>query len=303
MISVIGTVALDTIKTPLGHQQRLLGGSAIFSSIAASIFSTSYLHAVIGDDFPENYLCLLREKKIELSNLEVNKQQKTFHWEGYYEEDMAQAHTQKTELNVLSTFLPKVCEKSAQNKIVLCANVDPDIQQYVIKKFNAPQLIVLDTMNFWITTKRDSLLKAIQLCDVLMINDMELKLLTGASHLIEGLKAAIQLGPSCVIVKKGEHGAMMYNGQDFFSVPANKVEKVVDPTGAGDSFAGAFCGYLGQNAGGVIGYEDLKKAMVMGILVSSLTVQAFSVEGLLSLTKERVSYLLSDYKALTTIPD
>jgi len=302
MISVIGTVALDTIKTPFGHKQRLLGGSAVFSSIAASIFSTSYLHAVIGDDFPDDYLLLLREKKIELSNLEIAKQQKTFHWEGYYEEDMAQAHTQKTELNVLSTFLPNVCEKSAQNKIVLCANLDPDIQQYVIKKFNDPQLIVLDTMNFWITNKRDSLLKAIQLCDVLIINDMELKLLTGASHLLEGLKSAIQLGPSCVIVKKGEHGAMMYNGQEFFSVPANIVERVVDPTGAGDSFAGAFCGYLGQNVG-PIRYEDLKKAMVMGILVSSLTVQAFSVEALMPLTQEKVSYLLSDYKGLTSVPD
>jgi len=302
MISIIGTVALDTIKTPFGHKQKLLGGSAVFSSIAASIFSKAYLHAVVGDDFPEEYLSLLKEKNIDLSNLEVAKQQKTFHWEGYYEEDMAQAHTQKTELNVLSTFLPTVCEKSAQNKIVLCANLDPDIQQYAIHQFHSPQLIVLDTMNFWISTKRESLLKAIQRCDVLIINDMELKLLTGASHLLKGLKSAIQLGPSCVIVKKGEHGAMMYNGQEIFSLPANIVERVVDPTGAGDSFAGAFCGYLGQNRGS-ISYEDLKKAVVMGILVSSVTVQAFSAEALLSLSKEKVSYMMSDYKALTTIPD
>jgi len=300
MISILGTVALDTLKTPKGTRSHILGGSAVFSSIAASLFASPYIHAVVGEDFPQEHIQFLTKKNINLKNLEIKKNEKTFHWDGYYTEDMAQAHTNKTDLNVLGTFLPQICEKSRENPFILCSNLDPDIQFYAIDQFKNPKLIVLDTMNFWISHKKIALLNAIKKCHILVVNDMELKLLTETSSIIEGLEKAIRMGPQYIIVKKGEHGAILYNGQDFFCCPGYIVKNVVDPTGAGDSFAGAFCGFLSRSSD--IDFEKLKEAMVMGILVSALTVQGFGVEGLKDVNMLQLQESLGHYQASVSLP-
>lgn len=283
-ITLIGTVALDSIESPHGNFKRILGGSATYAATAARIFSPNDINviSIIGKDFPDEHHRHFDAHNINTEGLVVG-QGDTFHWQGRYEGDMAQAITIATDLNVLLEFDPVVPDSHKNSPFVFCANFDPELQEKAIRQFNNPQLVVLDTMNFWIETKLENLKNTLKLVDVLIINDQELRLLTGEANIIAALPKLTAMGPSRVIVKKGEHGAIMYTESSHFVTPAFPLKKVIDPTGAGDSFAGAFLGYLSKK--GTQTESDFREAVMAGTLVSSFTVQGFSLDQLKTITE------------------
>ncbi|MFC1770632.1 PfkB family carbohydrate kinase [Candidatus Margulisiibacteriota bacterium] len=299
-VTVVGTLALDTIRTPYGQHNLVLGGSATFSGVAASIYTKVNMVSIIGEDFPHSSLIFFKARNIDLAGIELAPG-KTFFWEGYYEGDMSQAHTVATHLNVLTQFNPKVPKEYKNSKIVFLANVDPIIQKNVIKQMQNSELIVLDSMNYWIKNKLQELKDTLKLVDVLIINDQELRQLTGIHNIAVAVKEVLNLGPKRIIVKKGENGAVMYNGQDYFFCPAFPVEKVIDPTGAGDSFAGAFCGYL--DAAKELTEEAYRKAVIVGTLVSSFTVQGFSLELLKTVDNKLLRHKYRQWRELVRVPE
>ncbi|MSR88821.1 MAG: sugar kinase [Candidatus Margulisbacteria bacterium] len=299
MLTISGTVAFDSIRTPLGSHSKLLGGSGMFASVAASLFAQPYLVSIIGQDFNPDYLAFLTSRKIDLSGIK-RSDGLTFHWSGFYEKDMGQAHTLATDLNVLLEFDPLVPTAAHNSRVVLMGNFDPALQKKAILQFKKPELVVVDTMNFWIENSIDDVRAMLALADVLILNDQELRLLTGVDNVIKALPEAIALGPKRIVVKKGEHGALMYNGSDYFMCPAVPITELVDPTGAGDTFAGAFSGYLST----VPVWDELafRRAVIYGILVSSHTVQGFSVDGIKSLTLDKLEAAFETYKSRSMLP-
>ncbi|MFC1616871.1 PfkB family carbohydrate kinase [Candidatus Margulisiibacteriota bacterium] len=298
-ITIIGTVAFDTIETPIGKHEKLLGGSASYAALAASVFSDVAIISIVGKDFPNNYLSLLKSKNINVDGIKVS-QNDTFAWEGYYEKDMNQAFTKETQLNCLTELDPEVPDDFKNSKIVFLANVDPVLQQKAIKEFTSPQLIVLDTMNYWIEHKSYDLGQALKQVDVLIINDQEARQISGNNNVILAVKEIAKMGPKRIIVKKGEHGSIMFNGNDYFCVPALPVKKVVDPTGAGDSFAGGFVGYLASKK--IFTEQTFRNAVVVGTLASSTTVQGFGVSTISKLNRGKIGELFSGFKEITTLP-
>ncbi|NQY73248.1 MAG: bifunctional hydroxymethylpyrimidine kinase/phosphomethylpyrimidine kinase [Candidatus Margulisbacteria bacterium] len=298
-VAIIGTVALDSIKTPSGEHNRILGGSATFSATAATIFGPAGIVSIVGKDFPSEHIEFFKSRNINLDGLH-HSEGDTFHWKGYYEGDMNQAITVKTDLNVLLEFDPVIPDSLKKSPIVFMANVDPVLQEKAIRQFESPELVILDTMNFWIEHKLEALKQTLKLVDILIVNDQEIRQLTGDYNLITAISKAIELGPKRVVVKKGEHGAMMFDGTDFYMFPAYPLSNLVDPTGAGDSFAGAFAGYLSTQKS--ISDETYKQAVIAGTLVSSHTVQDFSLNSLKKITPEVLNQTFKAFKPLISHP-
>lgn len=279
-IIVLGTVALDSVKTPFGKRKELLGGSAAHFSVAARLFTKVNLIAIVGGDFPKKHIAFLRSKGINLSSL-IMEGGKTFRWEGEYKGDLNSALTINTELGVLSVFKPQVSEEQRKIENIFLANVDPDIQEHLLRKMHSPKLIGLDSMNYWINTKRKELIRLLKRIDIYVANDQEARDLSGESNLIKAAKRLSSFGPKMVLIKKGEHGVLFYSRSlpgasgIIFSLPAYPVEKVIDPTGAGDTFAGGFMGYLAKS--GKINSSLIKKALAYGTVAASFNVEDFGL--------------------------
>lgn len=273
-VLVLGTVALDTVKTPFGERRQMLGGSAVHFAMAARLFCNVNLVAIVGKDFPGKYVSFLKQKGIILTSL-IHSEGKTFKWKGEYRGDLNTALTLSTELGVLSTFDPAVSRKQRKIKYVFLANIDPDIQKHLLGHMHSPALVALDSMNYWIKHKRSALLGLLRDVDIYVANDQEARDLSGESHLIKAARRLRAWGPPMILIKKGEHGVLFYSDDFMFSLPAYPVEKVVDPTGAGDTFAGGFMGYLTQVK--KINPAHLKKALVYGTVAASFNVEGFGV--------------------------
>tara|TARA_B100000780_G_scaffold278407_1_gene251824 strand:+ start:1345 stop:2265 length:921 start_codon:yes stop_codon:yes gene_type:complete len=294
---IVGTVAFDSIETPSGKADRVVGGAASYIALAASHFVREQeLISVIGEDFPEEFLSTLESRGVNTDGLVTIKGGKSFFWEGSYHEDLIGRDTVTTELNVLEGWVPVVPENSKSAKYVMLGNLDPVVQMSVLNQIPSPDLVVLDTMNFWMDIAMESLKKVISKVDVLMINDEEARQLTGFKTLPLAAAEIHKMGPKTVVIKKGEHGAMMFeDGNTFFS-PAMPLEKVIDPTGAGDTFAGGFIGYLARL--GDISWEAKKQAVVVGSVLASFTCEDFGTERLQSLQESEWHTRMRELRAM-----
>ena len=295
----VGTVAFDAIETPFGKTNKILGGSGTFVGLAASQFGIETgIVSVVGGDFPETYLSMMNEKGINTDGIEIIKSGKTFFWSGRYHNDMNSRDTLITELNVLEDFKPVVPEKFRDAKIVMLGNLHPSVQDSVIAQMTEkPTLIVLDTMNFWMNIALDELHQVLKKVDVITINDEEARQLSGEYSLVNAAKKIHDMGPKFVVIKKGEHGALLFNEGNMFFAPALPLAEVFDPTGAGDTFAGGFCGYLAKT--GDISFENMKNAIIYGSNLASFCVEKFGTERMQELTSEEVINRLQAFKELT----
>ncbi len=295
---VIGSLALDTIETPYGKAEYTLGGSATFISTTASYFLDGVrLVGIVGNDFPANEIDFLKSKKIDLSGLEISKTKKTFHWHGVYHTDMNQRDSITTELNAFEDFDPVIPDSFRDSEFVCLGNVNPEIQKKVILQLNKPKFIMIDTMNFWIEGKLQQLKDTMKLVDMMVVNDSEARMLSGEDNLLHAAKKIFEMGPKMLIIKKGEHGAMLLTKDTIFCVPAFPLESVFDPTGAGDTFAGGFMGWLART--GDLSPANLKVAIVYGSVMASLAVEKFSLDGIRDLPKEKILKRLEDFRNLT----
>lgn len=295
-ILVVGTVAFDTIKTPFQTANKILGGSATYFSMAARLFSPVNLVAVVGEDFPSKHIALLKQKGINLEGLKVVKG-KTFHWKGEYGADFADAKTLVTDLNVFADFNPRIPTAYRSSEYVFLANLDPQLQQEVLTQIKNPKLVACDTMNHWIASTRKSLLKLLKKVDIFLLNALEARQLTGQGNLIKSGQEILKLGPKVVVIKKGEHGVLLFSRGSIFTVAACPLESVFDPTGAGDSFAGGFIGYLARS--GKVNQSVLRKAIIHGNIVATFAVEAFSLERLKKATLIQVKQRLEKFKQST----
>lgn len=299
-ILVVGSVAFDSVRTPSGFRDEILGGSATYFSIAASYFAPVGIVAVVGDDFPEEHLSFFHRKGIDTSGLQ-RRPGKTFRWKGEYGLDLNSAKTLETQLNVFADFDPSLRSEHRTREFLFLGNIDPDLQRSVLGQMRSPKLIVCDTMNYWINHKKDSLLKTLGLIDVLVINDAETKQLAGESNLIAAARRILALGPKTVVVKRGEHGALMIQPRSMFAAPAFPVEEVVDPTGAGDSFAGGFVGYLA--ATGATDEASMRRAVVFGSAMASFNVADFGPKRLGDLTYPEILARFREIQKMTAFED
>jgi sugar/nucleoside kinase (ribokinase family) len=296
---IVGTVAFDAIETPFGKTDKILGGAATYIGLSASHFNLeSAIVSVVGDDFPQEYLDLLTSKNIDISGLDVVKGGKTFFWSGLYHNDLNSRDTLATELNVLADFQPKVPQNFKIADIVMLGNLHPLVQSSVLDQMDIkPKLVVLDTMNFWMDCALEDLLNVIKRVDVITINDEEARQLSGEYSLVKAAAKIHSMGPKYVVIKKGEHGALLFHGQQIFFAPALPLEEVFDPTGAGDTFAGGFTGYLMQSEN--IAFENMKNAIIYGSNLASFCVEKFGTERMVNLQKEEVLARLQQFKSLT----
>jgi sugar/nucleoside kinase (ribokinase family) len=297
---VVGSVALDTVKTPFGEEADVLGGSATYFSTAASFFTSVALIAVVGDDFPPRHIAFLRSRGIDLTGLE-QRSGATFRWKGEYTHQLNEAHTLDTQLNVFKTFRPKIPESYRSPDVLFLGNIDPELQLDVLQKVERPALVACDTMNFWIHGKRGALWRVLEKVDVLIINDGEARALGEDSNLVRVAKLVLSRGPKHLIIKRGEYGVLMFNEQQVFGAPAFPLEDVRDPTGAGDTFAGGFLGYLA--ATGNRSPEALKQAIIFGSVMASFTVEAFSLDRLRILDYKEIQTRFREFKRLTHFED
>ncbi len=282
---VVGSVALDTVETPFGKVQDALGGSAVYISAAASYFTNPIrLVAVVGGDFPKEHIKFMESRQIDLDGLQIIENGKTFRWGGKYHYDLNVRDTLFTDLNVFKNFNPVIPNTFKNSAYVCLGNIDPILQLQVLKQIKKPRLVVGDTMNYWIETKPKELLETMKYMDVLIVNDSEARLLTHEPNLIKAAKKIIKMGPKILIIKKGEHGAMLVTDDAIFSAPAFPLETIFDPTGAGDSFAGGFIGWIARTD--ELSFENLKRAVVYGSALASFCVEKFSIDSL-----RKLSYL------------
>jgi sugar/nucleoside kinase (ribokinase family) len=296
---VLGTMAYDAIETPFGKTGRILGGCATYIGLAASHFKTECgLISIIGSDFESKHLSLLKDKKLDLEGVVQLEGEKTFFWSGKYHNDLNTRTTLDTQLNVLTKFNPKVPLKYKDSSVVLLGNLDPNIQLKVLDQMsNKPDLVIMDTMNFWIESYREKLDELIARVDVISINDEEARQLTQKHSLVEAAQDLMSQGPQYVIIKKGEHGALLFHGNDIFCAPGLPLEEVFDPTGAGDSFIGGFTAFLVQQE--KISFEEMKTAVIVGSAMASFTVQEFGTKALEKLTYRELVQRIQSFKALT----
>ncbi len=297
---VVGTVALDSVKTPFGSVENALGGSATYFSTSASYFTEVRLVAVIGEDFPREHTRFLQSKNIDTRGLEVQKGE-TFRWKGEYGYDLNEAHTLATHLNVLATFKPRIVEDYKSSDIVFLANVDPEIQLDVLRQVRKPKLVACDTMNYWIASKLDALKRTLKEVDVLTINEAELRQLAGEASLVKAAKIVQAMGPKTLVVKQGSYGVLLFSGHSVFSAPAYPLETVFDPTGAGDTFAGGFLGHLANTMN--FSEESMRKAVIFGSVMASLNVESFSLDRLRSLDYKEIEARYRAFKKLTHFED
>ena len=296
---IVGTVAFDAIETPFGKTDKILGGAATFIGLSASHFNVqSAIVSVVGDDFPQDYLDLLSNRNIDISGLEVVPGGKTFFWSGKYHNDLNSRDTLITELNVLADFNPKVPANFTDSDVVMLGNLHPLVQSSVLDQLTAkPKLVVLDTMNFWMDCALPELLDVIKRVDVITINDEEARQLSGEYSLVKAAAKIQKMGPAYVVIKKGEHGALLFHNEHVFFAPALPLEEVFDPTGAGDTFAGGFSGYITQS--GNISFENMKRAIIHGSNLASFCVEQFGTERMQTLTQAEVQNRLKQFKSLT----
>ncbi len=296
---IVGTVAFDAIETPFGKTDKILGGAATYISLAASQFNVeSAIVSVVGGDFPEGYLEMLNSKNINTTGIEIVKDGKTFFWSGKYHNDLNTRDTLITDLNVLADFNPKVPENFENPEFLMLGNLHPAVQMAVIKQIpKRPKLVVLDTMNFWMDNTWDELIEVISKVDVITINDEEARQLSGEYSLVRAAQKIHKMGPKYVVIKKGEHGALLFNNGDIFFAPALPLEDVFDPTGAGDTFAGGFIGYLASTHD--ISFNNMKRAIIYGSNLASFCVEKFGTRRMEDLTEKEVQERLRDFKELT----
>ena len=296
---IVGAVAFDAIETPFGKTDKILGGPATFIGLAASQFEVdSAIVSIVGGDFPNQYLDMFKNRGIDISSLEVVQNGKTFFWSGKYHNDMNTRDTLATELNVLADFNPVVPEKYKNSKILMLGNLQPSVQSSVIEQMNKkPDLVILDTMNFWMDTALEDLKKVIRKVDVITINDEEARQLTSEYSLVIAAKKIMGMGPKYVVIKKGEHGALLFFENEIFYAPALPLKEVFDPTGAGDTFAGGFAGFLAQSED--FSFDNLKKAIIYGSALASFCVEKFGTERMLNLDKKEINDRILQFKNLT----
>jgi sugar/nucleoside kinase (ribokinase family) len=296
---IVGTVAFDAIETPFGKTDKILGGAATYIGLSASNFNVDAAAvSVVGGDFPQAYLDLLKDKNVNIEGIEVVKDGKTFFWSGKYHNDMNSRDTLVTELNVLEHFNPVVPENYKDAEVVMLGNLHPAVQQSVLNQMSKkPKLAILDTMNFWMDIALDDLLSVIKNVDVITINDEEARQLTGEYSLVVAARKIHEMGPKYVVIKKGEHGALLFHNDDVFYAPALPLEEVFDPTGAGDTFAGGFAGYLAKT--GDLSFENMKTAVIYGSTLASFCVEKFGTERMQHLTDKEIYKRLDQFKSLT----
>ena len=292
---IVGSIGLDDVRTPFGERHEVLGGSASFASLAASTFGPVQLVGVVGEDFPESYLVQLRQRGIDTQGLQV-RPGKTFRWGGYYELDMNQAHTEFTNLNVFADFDPVLPVAYRSAEYVFLANIDPRLQRQVLTQVTKPKLVICDTMNYWIESCKDEVITTLGMVDIALMNEAEVRQLTGQPSVVKGAREVLSWGPSAVIIKRGENGATLFQGDECFSLPGYPLEDVIDPTGAGDSFAGGFIGYLSECDD--ISQASLRQAIAVGSTVASINVEAFSVDNICQLSREAISARYDEYSRL-----
>lgn len=296
---IVGTVAFDAIETPFGKTDKILGGAATYIGLSASNFQLDAAAvSVVGGDFPQEYLDLLKDRNINIEGIEIVKEGKTFFWSGKYHNDMNSRDTLATELNVLADFNPIVPDNYKDSDVVMLGNLHPIVQIGVLDQMTKkPKLVVLDTMNFWMDTALDQLHEVIKRVDVITINDEEARQLTGEYSLVVAARKIHEMGPKYVVIKKGEHGALLFHDDNVFYAPALPLEEVFDPTGAGDTFAGGFAGYLAST--GDVSFENMKNAVIYGSTLASFCVEKFGTERMLTLTQDEVNKRLQQFKNLT----
>ncbi len=295
-VLMVGSVAYDSVRTPFGEARDVLGGAASYASVAASFFSPVRLVGVVGEDFTYDHVAQLAHRDIDLAGLQ-RAPGKTFRWEGYYEYDLNHAHTVSTELNVFQDFLPDLPENYRDTPYVFLANIDPGLQLVVLDQVRRPKLVACDTMNFWIEGARDKLLAVLARCPIALMNDAEVRQLSGEVNLVAAGRRVLDLGPGVVIIKKGEHGCLMMSRDSYFAAPGYPLEEVRDPTGAGDTFAGGLVGYLARC--GETDDEALRRAIVAGSVMASFTVEDFSLRRLFRLTPEEIAERYHEIAAMT----
>ncbi len=301
-ILVVGSVALDSVETPFGKIEDGLGGSATHFSASASFYTPLHLVAVVGEDFPKAHLDFLKSRNVNLEGLQI-KPGKTFRWKGSYSYDLNSAKTLDTQLNVFQHFLPELSPELRKKSFLFLANIDPELQLRVIEQCAAPQLIAMDTMNFWIGSKKEALIRTIGRVHMLLINEGEARELAGESNLVKAARKIRSWGPQTVVIKRGEYGALLFHGEEIFAAPGLPLEDVKDPTGAGDSFAGGFLGYLAQEwkaSAPSLDLNTLRKACIYGSVMASFNVEEFSLDRLRRLTQPEIETRYQEFLKLTS---
>ena len=295
-VIVVGTLAFDTIETPHGKVERVIGGSAPFASLAAKTKNIECaVVSIVGNDFPKSYLDLMVSKGIDISEVQIEKDGKSFFWSGKYHDNMNKRDTLETQVNVLANFNPKIPKNFSDTDILVLGNLDPKVQLSVVSQFEKrPKFIMLDTMNFWMDNTLENLLKIISKVDLLCINDEEVIQLSGCEDYKKGIKKILTMGPKYLIMKKGEYGSTLYSDNLEFFCPSFKVKKVIDPTGAGDSFAGAFAGHLAESKNYT--FESISSALIYANAVASFCVEKFGIENMLNISKDEIDKRISFIK-------
>jgi sugar/nucleoside kinase (ribokinase family) len=297
---VVGSVALDSLETPFGRRDEILGGSACYFSVCASYFAPTRVVAVVGEDFPAAHVDFLASRQVDLAGL-VRKPGRTFRWKGRYEFDLNTAHTLDTQLNVFADFQPQLPEAYRDTEYVFLGNIDPDLQRTVLDQVRAPRFVACDTMNFWITSKRESLLQTLRRVDLLFVNDAEARQLSGEHNIVKAARRILSFGPRAVVVKRGEYGALYFSGSSVFAAAAYPLPDVFDPTGAGDSFAGGFMGYLARSRSEAP--QVMRRAIVLGTVLASFTVEQFSLDRLRTLTADEIRARYAEARQLAHFDD
>ncbi len=298
-LTVVGSIALDSVRTPFGERERMLGGSAVHFALAASFFTEVRVVGPVGDDFTDEHINLLQNRGIDVADIEHVAGGETFFWRGHYDHDMNVAHTDDTQLNVFADFVPKLSAESCAARMLFLGNIQPELQRDV-RRQSAASFAALDSMNLWIDTARDSLIAAISEVDCLLLNDAELRMLTGEPNLVTAARATMDMGPSVIVAKRGEYGAVLFSDDGAFAIPGLPLEDVRDPTGAGDTFAGGFLGYLDQaRVGGGHDAAALRRAMAYGSVMASFNIEDFGTDRVSRLEEAEISDRLADFRRLT----
>ncbi|MFH1683554.1 MAG: PfkB family carbohydrate kinase [Candidatus Margulisiibacteriota bacterium] len=292
-VLIVGSIGLDTIETPFGKKKDILGGSAIHASVSSSFYTDTAMVGVAGSDFPKEHLEFLRSKNIDVSGIQILPGE-TFRWSGYYEYDMNQAHTKDTRLNVYSLFDPKIPDKLKDSEYVFLANLDPELQLKVLSQIKKPKLVAMDTMNFWINNKREALKEVIKGVDVVLMNDGEARQFMETPNIPIAAKKLLKLGAKSVIIKKGEHGALLFSDGTHFSAPSYPQDMLRDPTGAGDSFAGGFIGYLAKTDD--ISEANIRRAIIVGSVMASFNVEDFSLDRMKRLKHKEIADRFDEFR-------
>lgn len=301
-LTVVGSIAFDAVRTPFGERERMLGGSAVHFALAASFFTDVHVVGPVGDDFGAEHTEVLDARGIDTSDIERVAGGETFFWRGHYEHDLNVAHTDDTQLGVFADFEPKLSSTSAGADVLFLGNIQPDLQRRVRSLCEGARFAALDSMNLWIDTARDSLMAVIGEVDCVMLNDSEVRMLMGESNLARAARALMELGPKVIVAKRGEYGAALFTEDGFFALPGMPLEEVKDPTGAGDSFAGGFLGYLDSH-GEDLSAENLRRAMAYGTVLASFNVEDFGTERVRALGRDEIDARFNELRAMTHLAE